>query len=315
MIGLARNQPLKRLVQRPGGTSPLAHRFVGGSNSEAAIDTAQRLQGDYGISSSLFYLGEYVNNPEMIERNVTATISAVGLLGATDLDVNVSIDPTAIGHMTNQDLCQCNAERIAAAISAQPARARNCLMLDMEDLSLVEPTLNLHRQLMGRGLPVAVTLQARLQRTGGDLRPLLEQPATVRLVKGAFPLRAEHDYQGKRTITENYLTLAQAMLSPKAREVGFYPVFATHDDILATRIIELAQANGWSPDRYEFELLYGVRPDWQRRLRTEGFSVRAYMPFGADWLPYSLRRVGENPRNLLLLGRAILGATYAEPTR
>jgi len=315
MIHLARSEQVKHLVQRPGRTPWLARRFVGGTDADAALTTAQRLRDDMDISSSLFYLGEYVDAPYLVEHNVEEMISAVRLLGARGLDVNMSADPTAIGYMAGQDLCRRNAERVAEAISAQPARARNCLMLDMEDLSLVAPTLALHQHLLKQGLPVAVTLQSRLRRTEDDLACLLGQPTAVRLVKGAFPLGPEHDLQGRPAITASYLALAKAMLSSQARHAGSYPVFATHDEVLARQLIDLARANGWSPAQYEFEMLYGVRPDWQQSLRTEGFSVRVYLPFGLDWWPYAARRVGENPRNLLLLGRALLGPKYEHVNR
>lgn len=155
-----------------------------------------------------------------------------------------------------------------------------------------------------------MTQQSRLRRTERDLASLVGQATAVRLVKGAFPLGSEHDHQGRPAITANYFALAMAMLSRPARDAGFYPIFATHDDVLARRIIELARANDWSPDQYEFEMLYGVRPDWQQSLRGEGFSVRVYLPFGTDWWPYAARRVGENPRNFLLLGRALFGPKY-----
>ena len=158
-----------------------------------------------------------------------------------------------------------------------------------------------------------MTLQARLRRSEGDLRSLLGKARAVRLVKGAFPLGPEHDHQGRAAITDNYLRLAEVMLSAEAKKSGLYPVFATHDDRLADRISILAHTNGWRPDQYEFEMLYGARPDRQRRLRAQGLSLRLYLPFGSDWWPYAIRRVGENPRNLLLLSRAVLAAQHRRP--
>jgi proline dehydrogenase len=174
-------------------------------------------------------------------------------------------------------------------------------MLDMEDLSVLEPTLALLHHLLAQDLPAAITLQARLRRTRDDLAPLLEKPTSVRLVKGAFPLGPEHDYQGSTEISRNFLSLASMMLSPAARKAGFYPSFGTHDDVLAREVIKLARANGWQPDQYEIEFLYGVRTPWQRELRNDGVAVRVYLPFGTDWWPYVMRRIGENPRNLLLV--------------
>ncbi len=306
MIALARSERLKQTMQRFGSTTRLARRFVGGDGAEGAVRTARRLRDEFGITASLFYLGEYIGDPVAVEQNVEMTIAAAERLGAEGLDAHVSIDPTAIGYMAGEELGSRNAERIAQAVARQAPNGRNYLMLDMEDLALVEPTVRLHRQLLAAGLPAAVTLQARLRRTEHDLRSLVSRATSVRLVKGAFPRGPSDDHQGSRAITQNYLALARRMLSAEAREAGFYPVFATHDDALARELFDLAQANGWRPDQYEFELLYGVRPGWQQQLRAQGQAVRVYLPFGTDWWPYAIRRVGENPRNLLLLGRALM---------
>ncbi len=183
---------------------------------------------------------------------------------------------------------------------------RNFLMLDMEDLSLVEPTLCLQRDLLDQGLPAAVTLQARLRRTQGDLGRVLTRAPAIRLVKGAFPRGPEHDHQGKSAIERSYLSLARTMLSPEAREAGLHPVFATHDDGLIGRVAGLAREMGVGQDGYEFEFLYGAHREGERRLRAQGYAVRLYVPFGVAWWPYAVRRVGEHPRNALLLGRSLV---------
>ena len=306
MIALARSERLKAAAGRFAGTSLLARQFVAGDGPDAAVHTARRLRAQWGISASLFYLGEYVADPVVAERNVEMTIAAVERLGTAGLDVHVSIDPTAIGYLAGEALAVRNAERVGRAVDRQRADGRSCLMLDMEDLSLVEPTLRLHELLRGRGLPAGVTLQARLRRTESDLAPLVGQRTAVRLVKGAFPRGPEDDVQGRERITARYVELARRMLSEEAREAGFYPVFATHDDALARQLIDLARGSGWEPGQYEFELLYGVRPDWQKELRARGEAVRVYLPFGTDWWPYAIRRVGENPRNLIALARTLL---------
>jgi proline dehydrogenase len=248
MIRFARSGRLKRVMQGVAVATPLARRFVGGDSPETAVATARRLCANFGIASSLFYLGEYVSDLSLVEKNVEATIAAIELLGAKGLDVNVSVDPTAIGHLVGEDLCARNADRLACAVAAQPVDARKYLMLDMEDLSLLEPTLRLHEQLLARGLPASVTLQARLRRTEDDLRALLGKRTAVRLVKGAFPLGPEHDHQGRIAIAKSYLALAEAMLSAEAREGGLYPVFATHDDVLTNQVIAHARASGRRPD-------------------------------------------------------------------
>jgi len=179
-------------------------------------------------------------------------------------------------------------------------------MLDMEDLSLVDPTLRLQRDLLDQGLPVAVTLQARLRRTEGDLAGVLTRTPAVRLVKGAFPRGPEHDHQGRAAIERSFLALARTMLSAPARAAGLHPVFATHDDGLIRRVVGLARELRVPPDGFEFEMLYGAHREGERRLREAGYAVRLYVPFGTAGWPYAVRRVGEHPRNALLLGRSLV---------
>lgn len=301
-ITIARSGGAKRVLQPVIGRTVLARRFVAYETAGAAVSAAQSLQADSGITASLFYLGEYIDDPVGAEETVRQSCEVAELLGQVGLDVHVSVDPTAIGYLTSERLCKDNAERIARAVAAS-AGGRRYLMLDMEDLAMLEPTLDLLHHLRSRELPAAITLQARLRRTRDDLVPLLKTPTSVRLVKGAFPLGPEHDYQGRRAITGNFLSLATMMLSAEAREAGFYPSFGTHDDAIGREIVRIADANGWRRDEYEIEFLYGVRTAWQDELRQHGVAVRVYLPFGIDWWPYVMRRLGENPRNLLLLTR------------
>jgi proline dehydrogenase len=182
MIRLARSERVTGLMQRHGGATALARRFVVVGGPEAAVAAARRLRDRRGISASLSYLGEYVSDPALIDRTVEASLAVSVLLGAAGLDVQVSADPTAIGQLASPDLCRTNAERIARSVASQPAAGRNFLMLDMEDLSLVGPTLRLQSHLFDQGLPAAVTLQARLRRTEGDLESVLTRSAAVRLV-------------------------------------------------------------------------------------------------------------------------------------
>ncbi|WP_447577440.1 proline dehydrogenase family protein [Achromobacter kerstersii] len=334
-IALARSPLMGRTMRAMAARTSLARRFVGGADVDAAVQTALRLRDAHGIRASLFYLGEYVAEPVAIEHNVSQAIEACHALGAAGLDVHVSIDPTAIGFMASDALGTENARRIGAAASAAASAttgaaasaagwaadaaaratadsaaphiggaARNWVVLDMEDSGIRDRTCALHRDLLQAGLPAGLTLQARRRRTPEDLAWAIRQGTSLRLVKGAFPERAL-DHAGRARIDQAYLDAAGIMLSHEARESGFYPVFGTHDDRLAGAIMTLARERGWAPDAFEFEMLYGVRPDWQLALRGLGYNVRVYLPFGADWWPYAIRRVGENPRNAWLLARSL----------
>jgi proline dehydrogenase len=178
-------------------------------------------------------------------------------------------------------------------------------MLDMEDSSVVDPTISLHDALNDARLPVAVTLQAYLHRTEADLRSLIRRGARVRLVKGAFAAGGDIAFIGTSAIKTNSRRLIDLMLSREARDAGFYPIVATHDEKLHAHAIEQAQKYGWGPEEYEFEMLLGVRGDLAERLAADGQRVRLYLPFGRDWWPYAMRRIGENPGNAWLLARSL----------
>ncbi|MFP3745450.1 proline dehydrogenase family protein [Achromobacter sp. SIMBA_011] len=303
-IALARSPGAGRAMRALAARTPLARRFVGGADVEAAVRTAARLREAHGIRASLFYLGEYVADPAAIEHNTQQAMQACAALGRAGLDVHVSIDPTAIGYMRDDALGRGNARRIAVAARQAAGGGRDWVVLDMEDSGLRERTCALHAELLGAGLPAGLTLQARRRRTPVDLAWAIGQRTSLRLVKGAFPERAL-DHAGRAHIDQAYLDAAAIMLSPQARAAGFLPVFGTHDDRLAGAIMALARERGWGADEFEFEMLYGVRPDWQLALRRLGYAVRVYLPFGADWWPYAVRRVGEHPRNAWLLARSL----------
>ncbi len=302
MIALARSAGVATLMHRNAGASRLARRFVGGSNVTEVVETALRLNRE-GVRASLFYLGEYVSDPALVQQTVAQKIAVAEALARAGLDVHMSADPTQLGYMIDDATGRANMLRVGQAIAAQPAKGWNCLMLDMEDYQLVERTLALRDELAQAGIPVAQTLQAYLRRTEADLERIIAAarpngaPTAVRLIKGAFADNRSHAFQRRREIDRNYLRLADRMLAPAARAAGFRPVFGTHDERMIEPIRQLARERGWPAEAFEFEMLFGVRPELQQRLRDAGLSVRLYLPFGEAWWPYAVRRIGESPRN------------------
>lgn len=304
MIALARSPRVTRWMQDNRATAALARRFVGGLTAEEGIETAKRLR-HAGFKASLYHLGEYVADPERIAETVRQKKLAVMLMKDAPLQVHLSVDPTQIGYGYNDALGERNALEIGRSVQ-QASGERPVLMLDMEDADYVTRTLALHHRLAAEGIPVAQTLQASLKRTAEDLAAIIDQGGSVRLVKGAFADTRPHAFQSRAEIDANYLALARIMLGPEARARGFRPVFGTHDDALIAEIRLVARNSGWSPGAYEFEMLYGVRTELQRQLHEQGEQVRLYLPFGKDWWPYAIRRVGESPRNAALLARALV---------
>ena len=178
-------------------------------------------------------------------------------------------------------------------------------MFDMEDSSVTDATIALHNALADRHMPVALTLQAYLRRTVDDMQAQVRRGSKVRLVKGAFVAGPEIAFTGNKEIKANYRRLIDIMLSSEARNTGFYPIIATHDDKLHDYAIAKAREKGWAPGAYEFEMLLGVREDVSAALAKSGERVRLYVPFGRDWWPHAARRIGENPANAVLLARSL----------
>lgn len=307
MIRLARSQRVTDYAQAQTWLGEFAGRFVAGPSVTDAIDRGLELQRQ-GIAVSMFYLGEYVTDPDEIELTVRQLRDVLAAAAAAGLDVAASVDPTQIGLMADEPTCRRNARALAQAVleaAPTPRPGHDALMIDMEDAGVTRPTLDLYWALRGEGLPVAVTVQSYLHRTRDDLGRLIAQGAWVRLVKGAFSEPASAAVRTKADRDSSYRRCVSLLLSPAARTAGVFPALATHDHRLIEEAVVLAEANGWPADAYEFEFLYGVRPELQRELAARGHRVRAYLPFGSQWFPYAIRRVGESPRNLKFAAAAL----------
>jgi proline dehydrogenase len=308
MIGLARSAPLTRFVQGSRLGAALARRYIAGATAEAALARATRLKAAGSIRGSLFFLGEYVSDLATIETTVLEQLSMVAQLAGSPLDLHLSVDPTQIGHMLDPALARRNAFAVAEAIAAAPKDPSRltAMMIDMEDQSFTDATIALHDELRDGGLPVALTLQAYLRRTEADLSRQIARGAHVRLVKGAFVAGAATSFTRRAEIKANSRRLIDLMFSPAARDSGFYPSIATHDEALQRYAAERAAANGWPDDAWEIEMLLGVRDPLAAALAASGRRVRLYLPFGRDWWPYAIRRIGENPANATLLARSLI---------
>ena len=260
------------------------------------------------IHCSLFYLGEYVNTEQLVEENVLNKVAVSALLGTQRMDVHISVDPTQIGYQLDPSMAERNALKIAQAIQAAAGNAPgvHCLMFDMEDASVTSATIAMHDSLQQEKYPVALTLQAYLKRTQDDMLRQIERGSRVRLVKGAFAASNTIAFTRQADIKANYRKLVEMMLSQRAHEAGFYPIIATHDDRIHSYAIKLAKQNGWAQGTYEFEMLLGVRSEIALQLAGSGERIRIYVPFGRDWWPHAVRRIGENPRNAVLLARSLV---------
>jgi proline dehydrogenase len=317
MIALARSERAKAFMQGRHTAGGLADRFVAGTSLQESVECACGLLREAGIHSSLFFLGEYVDSLKLVHENVANKKAVARALGHAGLDVHVSIDPTQVGQHIDAQLAHRNLRVIAETIDAA-ALARegfHCAMLDMEDESVTDATIALHDGLRAAGLPAALTLQAYLRRTEADLAAQIASASRVRLVNGAMAASAAATFPSRGDVKANYRHLIEAMFSRQARDGGFYPIVATHDTWLHEHALECAARGGWAAGSFEFEMLFGVRTDVAQALAKNGHKVRLYLPFGRDWWPYAVRRIGENPRNALLLARSAIAGGEPSPRR
>ncbi len=307
MIWCARNRRLTDAVHGSALMQRFAGQFVAASDAQGAMMRLTQLR-QAGLRASLFLLGEYEEDPRAVEATVRMLQEAIPGLAAQGLDVHVSVDPTQIGALQSWELCRENAQRLAETIRDHATGSASLLMLDMEDSAVTRPTLDLFSRLHGMGLPVAVTVQSYLHRTTDDLADLIRQGACVRLVKGAFAEPAAIAHVRRDAMDDAYRLHMAMLLGDRAREHGAVPVFGTHDERMITLACQLAAHGGWQPDEFEVEMLLGVRPALQHSLVGQGVRLRLYAPFGTSWWPYSVRRIGENPRNALFVLRSMAGA-------
>jgi len=305
MIRLARSGRVRKILQEGALSRRLAGRFIGGVELSEVIGRAHAL-AEAGFHLSLSFLGEYVDDPRVVEENVNEIIAAVRTLEPAGLDVHLSVDPTQIGLTLSDEVGLGNARLIGRTIARHSRGNADCLMLDMEDESVVDRTFAMHARLREEGVPAAVTVQAYLRRSDEDVRTLIRLGARVRLVKGAFAESSERAFVRRAEIDRRYLELAELLLSAEAEEQGVFVAFATHDHRLLGALEVMLRARPRRAESYELEMLYGVRPSLQRRLQERGHPVRLYLPFGAQWWPYTARRIGERPANALFVWRSLL---------
>lgn len=304
---MACSSRMTRFMQGNRAASFLVGKYVAGKEPVQALSKADELYAESGIRSSLYYLGEYVNTSELVQLNVDNKLEIAEKLKHSMLDVHISVDPSQIGYSVDSSKARDYARQIAEAVSdaSSGKQGVNCMMLDMEDHHYVDLTIELHNDLKQQRYQTAMTLQAYLKRTVIDMQAQIASGGRVRLVKGAFIADSDIAYTTQKEIKRNYIELVSLMLSPDSRNSGFYPIIATHDDRIHQFAISTARENGWKQGEYEFEMLLGVRSNIAKELSRRGERVRLYLPFGKDWWPYAVRRIGENPKNGILLLRSL----------
>jgi proline dehydrogenase len=293
-IALSTNRSMRAFSERSAMGRAMSSRFVAGMTVDEALAACARLNGE-GIAVSLDSLGESVSTRAQAEKSAAIYYELLDAIEQKKLNANVSLKLTQMG----MDFDPALAEEIVAGIVARADKAGSFVRIDMEGSGLTEATIAMTERLHGRWPGrVGTVLQAYLYRTAGDAERLLGQGIRIRLCKGAYQEPPEIAYPVKADVDANYGRLMQRMVTS--------PVFcgmATHDEAIVDALRAFVQANGVAKEAFEFQMLYGIRRDLQRKLIAEGFGVRVYVPFGAEWYPYFMRRLAERPANVLFLAK------------
>ena len=293
ILALADSARLDRLVRRHGMRLGAA-RFVAGETLDQLVPVLRRLN-EQGLLTNTTLLGEGVRSPEETRAVVDTYRAVLDRIHAEGLRTNVSVKPTHVGLAIDEELAYAN----VAGLAEHAARLSNFVRMDMEESAYVDGTLRLYRRLREAGHEnTGTVLQSCLRRTESDLESLLDLRPNLRLVKGAYLESPEVAFPDKADVDATFDRLVERSL----REGGFTAV-ATHDERLIEHTIAFAEREGIGRDRFEFQLLYGVRPQLQLDLVRRGFSVLVATPFGPDWYRYLMRRLAERPANTLFLLR------------
>ncbi len=301
-IGLSTNRSFRAFSERSSLGRRVSRRFVAGISLDEATNVAAALNAE-GIEVTLDALGESVLEISRAEQGAAIYHQLLDAIRQRGLRANVSVKLTQVGmDIGGPTAGPALAERIVGEMVAHAAANGNFVRIDMEGSTYTEPTLalteRLHRKYPGA---VGTVLQAYLLRTELDAERLLAQGIRIRLCKGAYKEPAEIAFPAKADVDENYVKLMKRLVGS--------PVFcgiATHDEAIIQQLCAFVAEQKIDKRAFEFQMLYGIRRDLQRKLVTQGYGVRVYVPFGAEWYPYFMRRLAERPANVLFLARNLL---------
>jgi proline dehydrogenase len=288
LLKLSESKRLEHLAIHNGLSRRVAQRFVAGENLDAAI-TAARALNSAGFPVSLDLLGENVSDRDGAARAAETYLAMFDRIAAENLDGNVSLKLTQLGLDLDPQLCEASLLKIAD----WAAQHRNFVRVDMEGSPYTQRTVDLVRRVRARTDAVGTVIQSYLRRSERDIRDLLAAQCRIRLVKGAYKEPAEIAFPAKSDVDANFVALMRILLPS-----GIYHAIATHDPRMIQATKQFAASQGIGKDKFEFQMLYGIRTDLQRGLLKEGYRVRVYIPFGTDWYPYFMRRLAERPANL-----------------
>lgn len=293
LLYLSNQQRVFTFVRRNRVAKRMASRFVAGETIEEAM-TAVRALNARGITVSLDLLGESVHREEDARATARSYLDLLDRIRQQKLDANVSLKLTAMGLDVSEELCVANMQMVLDRAREYGSFVR----LDMENSQYTDRTLHLFEHRLYPSYPknVGIVLQSYLRRTVADVEYANRLGCRVRICKGAYQEPASVAFPDKRDVDASYIRCMQALMSE-----GNYPGIATHDERIIAEAKRFAMERDIGTDRYEFQMLYGVRRDLQEQLVREGYRMRVYVPFGTQWYPYLMRRLAERPANVAFM--------------
>jgi proline dehydrogenase len=297
ILAAAGNQTIRRVVSTAPVSRDVVRRFVAGESTADAVEATARLVHD-GLSVTLDYLGEDTTDEAHARHTVRAYLDLLSALDERGLAerAEVSVKLSAVGQLLDERLAFDNATEICAAAEHHGTT----VTLDMEDHTTTDSTLRVLAELRTTWPWVGAVLQAYLRRTEADCTRLAVSGSRLRLCKGAYAEPPEVAFDDAHQVDLSYVRCTLALLSGDG-----YPMFATHDPRLVRLVGERAAYYGRKPGSFEFQMLYGIRPDEQLRLAQLGHTVRVYVPYGGEWYGYLMRRLAERPANTAFFVRSL----------
>jgi proline dehydrogenase len=302
-VGLSENQSLRNFAERSSLGRRVSDRFVAGTEIADAVRATQAINRA-GMSVSIDNLGENVTNPDEARHSAQLYHQILDAIVGNQLNANISLKLTHMGLDVDEKL----ARDIVSGLVAKAAAMNppGFVRVDMEGSPYTQRTLDfvheLHR-MPGNANAVGTVIQTYLKRSNADVENLLAEKIRIRLCKGAYKESADIAFAAKSDVDANYVELMKTLMKS-----GIYHGLATHDESIVRQAQAFATQEKLSRDSFEFQMLYGIRRDLQQNLVRDGWRVRVYIPFGSEWYPYFMRRLGERPANVLFIARNLLRA-------
>jgi proline dehydrogenase len=296
LLRLSESKRLAPLMMRSSVSRRVARRFVAGETLDDALEAAREVNRALQLAS-LDLLGENVSDEAGARRAADEYIAIFDRIAQEHLDANVSLKLTQLGLDLNEELCQELLEKIVAHAASQS----NFVRVDMEGSAYTQRTVEMVKRVRSEYSNVGTVMQAYLYRAERDVQDLLAVGCRLRLCKGAYQEPPEVAFPKKADVDASYVKLMRVLLAS-----GIYHGIATHDPAMIRATLDFVREQNIKRDRFEFQMLYGIRTDLQQKLVRDGFRVRVYIPFGVDWFPYFMRRLAERPANVTFFLRNLL---------